>query len=115
MTIDSKNEFLFSACLFFRSVHNKNPTESDIWEESIILLTADSESLAMERAANIGRGRACSYAVEDGDIVTVEFVSVERVFKIDDSLTDAGVEIFSRHLRGSEAKSLLEPFPENNE
>ena|SRR2546425_165914 len=110
MTTDFKSEFLFSACLLFRAVHNGKPSESDVWEESIVLLHANSQTRAMEQAANIGRGRAFSYPVKDGDVVAVEFVSVERVFKVEDPLTSEGAEVFSRHLRGSEVRSLLEPF-----
>lgn len=110
MTIDFRSEFLFSACLLYRAVHNGQPSERDIWEESIILLYANSETLAMERAANIGDTRQVTYAVKDGDIVCLQFISVERVFKIEDALTSEGVEVFSRHVRGAEIRSLLEPF-----
>jgi hypothetical protein len=111
MTIDSRND-LFSACLHFRSIRNGQPSDSDVWEESIIIVHADCEKSALDRATDCGRQRVVYYTTQSGDRVVVDFVSVERVFKIDDSLAIDGAEVFSRHLRGSEIKSLGEPFPE---
>ena len=114
MTTDFKSELFFSACLLFRSIHNGRPADTDIWEESVILLRADSEAQAVECATRIGGERAFSYAVAHDDVVAVEFIAVQRVFKIEDSLMSNGAEVFSRHLRGTEATSLLQPLSDGS-
>lgn len=57
----------------------------------------------------MGQDGEHSYEVESGASLKWTFVSIERVFKIDDNIADRA-EVFSRFLRSSEAESILKPF-----
>lgn len=111
MTVDSKNS-LFSASLLFRSLRDGKFLESNLWEESIVLIEALSDEEALEIATALGKQRGLSYRSVDQVEVTWEFFAVERVFTLDTSSISSGSELFSRHLRSSEVQSLLQPFEE---
>jgi hypothetical protein len=109
MTTDSKSK-LFSISLFFRGVHNKTPSEDDVWEESIILILAFDEITAKEKAIKIGKSKEVSYEVSDKDTLCWTFSQVERVYEILDKEIGDGVEIFSRFYRNHEINSIFQPF-----
>ena len=107
---------LYSASLLFRSNRDGVAADFDgpgLWEESIILVEALSEADAAEEAARIGQSMESNYVALDGARVSWHFHKVERVFEIQDRPLAHGCEIFSRHLRGSEVKSLLTPFDDD--
>jgi hypothetical protein len=101
----------YAASLLFKSIHSGS-VSSNIWEESIRLIQADTSELALKKANFIGAGEKVNYIVHSGDTVTWEFVKVERVYEIMDEQIKDGTELFSRFLRDSEAESLLTPFNE---
>lgn len=98
----------YAASLLFKS--SRSPAGAEpLWEESIRLIGADSESEARSKAERLGRSERTSYAASGG-AVTWMFDRVARVCLIDaDSLAE-GTELFSRFLRNSEVESLLAPF-----
>jgi Domain of unknown function (DUF4288) len=101
----------FSASLMFRSIHSlPDPERPEFWEESIVLIQADTEAAAAATADFIARGRELSYRGEDEDQITLQFVKVERVHAIETAELQSGTELFSRTLRASEALSLMTPF-----
>ena len=101
---------LFSASIPFRSeVTNRAPSES-LWEESIVLVSAQSEDDALVRATAIGKQREHSYPIESGEELRWIFDRVERIYTIDAEALESGTELFSRYLRASEVESLLTPF-----
>jgi hypothetical protein len=108
MTTDSKSNY-YSALLMFRCLRDGVFLSENLWEESIILVQAESKNEAQRLAENIGRQRNLIYKASDDAILSWEFFKVERIFEID-SILESGSELFSRHLRGSEAESLLRPF-----
>jgi Domain of unknown function (DUF4288) len=110
MTADSKKNKCFAVLLLFRSLRNGEYTSASLWEESLILVYADTEAEAEQKAIDVGKTRAIKYMTVDGVEVTWEFFEVEQTYSIEDDLSSSGVEIFSRHLRASEAESLLVPF-----
>ncbi len=99
----------FTASLFFRSHHTK-PDVQGLWEERIVLLNAEDEGSASEQAAAIGESEQTNFAVTSEDRATWRFVCVERVQAIEAEVLKPGIEVFSRYLRDSEAKSFLQPF-----
>lgn len=90
------------------------PDAHQLWEERILLIFADDEEEANQKAEAIARKHEFNYENVEGNMLTVKFECIERTCLIDDELVD-GCEIFSRFLRDSEARSLLEPFDENSE
>lgn len=108
---------LYSASLLFRSVHSTG--ESALWEDSIVLINAESEEIARLKARQFGKAREVSYVVDADDTISVVFQCVERVYLVTDFIEVAGVkdlvgadgvEVFSRFLREEEALSLMMPF-----
>ena len=104
----------FSANLFFESVHELTPSPPALWEEVMILVSANDEATARQRADAIGREKEHEYFVDDPvrHVLRWRFVKVERIYEIDSPFPKDGADIFSRFLRGEEARSLLTPFDE---
>lgn len=91
------------------------PPDERIWEESIILVSADSIEEARATGERMGRDAETEYANVYGKTVAWKFDCIESVFELLDDIEDlrqlsAGVEVFSRFLRASEVASLLKPF-----
>lgn len=108
MTIDSRNK-VFTASLLFRSLRDGVFLSENLWEESFVLIYANSDRDAEEQARQIGQSRKLSYETADGVELTWEFFKVERVFEVVDAIGH-GAEVFSRHLRTGEVDSLLTSF-----
>lgn len=91
----------------------ENRREEDLlWEERIVLIYESSEEEAISTAKRIGKESECDYETAEGELIHWRFHSIERACQIDGEVKGHGVEVFSRFLRDSEAKSLLRPFPE---
>lgn len=105
---------LYTASLFFRSLHRYGDNGESLWEESIILLQAGDEAQALEKAGYFGQQAEVAYANRERDVVSWRFISVERVCAVEANLhvqpeasLETGIEIFSRFLSQSEAQSML--------
>jgi hypothetical protein len=101
----------FTASIFHKGQHTNQPSADMLWEESLVLLEADSAEEALAMAEAIGCANCTSYETVNGDRVEGQFERVERVYEVDSSPVN-GTELFSRFLRNSEAVSLLTPFSE---
>ncbi|GAB7126061.1 DUF4288 domain-containing protein [Amantichitinum ursilacus] len=102
---------IYMASLFFRSEVQSSLGEllESFWEESFVLVTADSEESAALKADIVGHGRSgIVYPTERGELTWV-YVRAERIVQVDEPFFD-GQEIFSRYLRAAEARSILMPF-----
>ena len=100
----------FGASILFRAQHLREKPNPTIWEDSIIVVQADSLTEATELATAIGLERQVSYAVMDDDWVDWVFDSVLDVFEIEDAALSSGVEVFSRHLTEDEVLKLKQPI-----
>jgi hypothetical protein len=100
----------FAASLLYKSVHDGQPENDALWEESIVLIEAESRAEAEQKAANLGQGEEHEYVSATGDQVRWTFQGVERVYEILDANLESGTEVFSRLLRSSEVESLLTPI-----
>jgi hypothetical protein len=109
MIADSKNR-VFAASLLFRGVSDNCPSEGDVWEESIILILAEDEESATQKAEKIGRENVVSYKAMAGNMLAWKFVQIERLYEIMDSEITDGTELFSRFLKNSEVESILSAF-----
>jgi hypothetical protein len=112
--MDNYGDKFYSASILSRSIRNNSVSSHDLWEESVILIRADTPEEAMEKATATGRSMGTTYEAIDGSMVTWEFFKVESVFEILDTIGE-GAEIFSRFLRNSEVESLLTPFNDSEE
>ena len=100
----------FSAAILLRSeAADRLPTDS-LWEESVVLVKADTEDDALMIATAIGRSQELSYTVEGGTELRWRFDRVVSVYMIESEDLQSGTELFSRFIRASEVESLLTPF-----
>jgi Domain of unknown function (DUF4288) len=100
----------FTASLLFKSVHIGQPDNDCLWEESIVLLRAETRAEAQQQAERLGQAEEHEYVSATGDLVKWTFQRVDSVYEILDGTLEHGTEVFSRFLRASEAESLLTPF-----
>jgi len=94
-----------------KGLHQTASPIAPSWEESIVLIEAESETAAAEIAAKIGKSNEHQYVVAEPHehILEWRFDRIERIFVIENELT-TGCELFSRSLKDSEVASLLKPF-----
>jgi hypothetical protein len=85
-----------------------------LWEESVFLIQANSESEAKVKAEDIAKQGECRYMSATNELIEWTFATVARVYPIEVANLDSGTEVFSRFLRPSEAESLLIPFDERS-
>ena len=100
---------VFSVSLLFENISDPNP-DNRLWEESIVLIEADSEEKARFEAETVGKSHEVTYHTRDGGHADWRFIRIERVYDLDDNELVHGCEVFSRFLRKSEVDSLLTPF-----
>ncbi len=94
----------YSVSVFLRN--QRSDGQRATFEEQILLIEADSEEQAKEKASSLCKQDCTSYRAADGVEVTTTIEGIERAFVITDPLQD-GSEIFSRFLSYDEAISIL--------
>ena len=100
---------IFSVALLFHISPVADPKVHYLWEEKIILVFSDSEETARVQGESIARKFELQYENAEGIMVVSRFDCIERVCTVSEELTN-GCELFSRFLRDSEVRSLLQPF-----
>ncbi len=100
----------YTASLLFESVHDGHSETDGLWEESLILVEAESEAAARSQAQALGTAAEHDYTSATGDHVQWKFRRVESVCAINATTLEHGTELFSRFLKASEVKSLATPF-----
>lgn len=105
----------FSVSLLFRAVHNEIISDTDLWEERIVMIDGNTEDDAINEGLRIGKSEEHEYLVSSNDsnpeqMVRWSFVQIERVCEIEGNSLVNGWEIFTRYLRNSEVQSILTPF-----
>jgi len=73
--------------------------DDPLWEESILLLQANSEEEAREEAVRLGTASGVTFRAVSGERVIWEFVRVTDMHEILDESLKHGTEVFSRFLR----------------
>jgi hypothetical protein len=99
----------FGFSLLFQSEQTPSVTDP-IWEESIIVLQADTLGEAKEKANLFASQREVQYQAANGDMVNWKFKEIFEVSEINNSIEPSGTEIISRFLKDSEVKSLKSKF-----
>lgn len=100
----------FCAAVLKVAEQNGQRQPNSLWEEQLFLLQADEEQAALREAEEIATRPEPPYRNRKGELISWQFVKVDRVFRIAEEDLRSGVEVFSRFLRDSEAKSLMTPF-----
>ncbi|GAA0338421.1 DUF4288 domain-containing protein [Streptomyces blastmyceticus] len=81
-----------------------------LYQESFVLVTAQSEAQAREKAAAHGKALETSYENERGELITWRLRHVVDVGEVlDERLTD-GSELYARHFRNYAAYRSFEPL-----
>lgn len=81
-----------------------------LYDESVVLLLAESEEHAREKAELWARGREHNYLNADGNTVSWTLETVVDVAEVlDDQLAD-GFEVYSRFFRDYSAYRMFEPL-----
>jgi len=88
---------------------------TSLWEEQFFLIEAEDEWNARNEAEKLAGRPGAPYRNAKGELISWKFVKVDRVYPIPNERLGSGVEVFSRFLRDSEAKSLMTPFEEVRE
>lgn len=99
----------YAASIFTKAESPNRPDSEALWEESIVLIKANSEAHARTVAEKIGRDSEVEYVGATDELISWRFIRVDRIQEIGEELKP-NEEVFSRFLRASEAESLLTPF-----
>ncbi len=99
----------FSVDLLFRAIHNGIETDTDVWEERIVVINANDEQDARNECLKLGKSEEHEYFA-NAQIVKWTFVQIERVCEIEGNSLVNGLQVFTRYLRNSEVVSILTPF-----
>ena len=100
----------FCAAVLKVAERNGERKADSLWEEQFFLIESDNEKLAWNEAEKLASRREAPYKNKKGELISWQFVKVDQVYAIPDEKLGSGVEVFSRFLRDSEAKSLMTPF-----
>lgn len=84
------------------------PDHEPLFEESFVLLTAESGEEAAEKARDYGKQQESSYADENNNPVTWKLKQVVEVKPLEDATLDDGSELYSRFFRNHEAYADLD-------
>lgn len=96
----------FGVSILSKSCHAQVSADEPVWEESIVVVEANSIEEAEQLGIVIGQGQEVEYTVAGGDSVHWVFDSIGGVFEITAGSIGSGVEVFSRYLKNSEVLSL---------
>ena len=97
----------FSVKCILRATHSDSPAIGDLYDETVIVVTAPSGEAALEKATQIAEAETWQYKNVYGEAVVWEVERVLPPFELEhDELTD-GMEVYGRfyYLRGGEEVS----------
>lgn len=89
----------YSVKVLFKCLVNDDAEVSDLFDESIFLIEADSDGQALKKGEKIARKDEVTYKNYENNDVTWSFVKTLGVYEICEEIED-GVEIFSELYRG---------------
>lgn len=112
-SFSSQAEFYVAVLLLESS--SDSPAHTPLYEESFVLLKAESDAEATEKAASYGKQQETSYEDEKHQLVSWKLKQVVEVKQIEDATFDDGSELYSRFFRNHEAYRSLEPLSGDEE
>ena len=86
----------FGVKCILRATHSNSQASDDLYDETVVVVTAPSGEAALEKATQIAEAENCQYKNVYGEIVTWEVERVLPPFELEaDALTD-GMEVYGR-------------------
>lgn len=86
----------FSVKVILRATHSNSPPSDDLYDETVVVVAASSEEVALERATQIAQAETGQYDNVYGEVVTWGVERVLPPFELRcDELTD-GMEVYGR-------------------
>ncbi|CAM00246.1 uncharacterized protein DUF4288 [Saccharopolyspora erythraea NRRL 2338] len=85
-------------------------SDKPLYEESFVLLKAESEEEAREKAAEYGKQQETSYRNENDQDITWKLRHVVDVRLVEDATFDDGSELYSRFFRNFDGYRSFEPL-----
>ncbi|MCX2733315.1 DUF4288 domain-containing protein [Saccharopolyspora sp. NFXS83] len=107
-TTSAKAEFYVALMLI--EISSESAAEPQLYEESFVLVKAESDEEAKEKAVGYGKQQAASYHNEDGELITWKFKELIEVKQVEDATFDDGSELYSRFFRNYSAYRSFEPI-----
>lgn len=100
----------FYVALLLIEISAESAAEPQLYEESFVLVKAESAAEAKEKATDYGKQQATSYHNEDGELITWKFKEIVEVKQVEDATFDDGSELYSRFFRNYTAYRSFEPM-----
>lgn len=88
----------------------QSPDGKPLYEESFVLLKAESEQEAQEKAREYGKQHETSYQNENHELVSWKLKQIVEVKPVEDATFDDGTEIYSRFFRNYSGYQSFEPL-----
>lgn len=111
-TFSSEAEF-YVAVLLLESTSD-DADYKPLYEESFVLLKAESDEEAHEKATGHGKQLQTSYHNEHHQLITWKLKQVIEVKQLEDATFDDGTELFSRFFRNYAAYKSFDPLTEDD-
>src|SRR5947209_3742675 len=105
----------YTVSLLFRSVHNGEPRDRDLWEEIIYLVQAEDDEDAEHQAECLGKAKEHEDVSLTGELVRWVLHKVESVCRVESDSLTSGTELFSRFLNSVDVQNLLAPLETGEE
>ncbi|GAB3284268.1 DUF4288 domain-containing protein [Parasphingorhabdus pacifica] len=112
-TFSAKAEFYVAALVLESSSEAEG--HAPLYEESFVLVKAESDEEAKEKATSYGKQQQLSYEDEHHRLVTWKLKEVAEVQQLEDATFDDGSELFSRFFRNYSAYRSIEPLTGDEE
>jgi hypothetical protein len=100
----------YIAILLYESHSPDSAGYQPLYQEDIVLLYADSEEGAKQRAAQHGQARETSYRNADGETISWVLKHVVDVNSVLDADLSQDADLYSRHFRDYDAYQRFEPL-----
>ncbi|MBE9007565.1 DUF4288 domain-containing protein [Fortiea sp. LEGE XX443] len=113
----NKTESFYMAIILYKSSSDTLDYQP-LYQESFVLIKANSLEAAKAKALNYGKNETVSYKNENGETITWSLQQVIDVNSVLDDEFDScedGVDLYTRHFRNYEAYQSFEPLLSNEQ
>jgi hypothetical protein len=86
-----------------------------LYEESFVLIKAESQQEAREKAIEYGKQHETSYLDEEHRLITWKLKRLVEVKQLEDATFDDGTELYSRFFRDYSGYESFEPLIDNDD
>lgn len=100
----------YCAAILSIAEHDGKRSSESTWEEFFLLIEAETEAQALQKAEELARNSETEYYNSDKELVSWKFEKVTKVYPVEADALASGTEVFSRFLNDATVKSLLQPW-----